>query len=184
MTHPRRLLVVALTSIAYFLLFELNNVLFSSLGYSKGVDWIFLPSGLRLVFILVFVEAGAAGIALASIFITHFYQADGQLFNSVVVGMISGLAPLLARRVCIDLLKLDVNLQKLTAATLLKAALVFAVMSSVLHQLWFSWRGQSENILSGTGVMMVGDFAGTVIMLYAAKFLLTKFMPERSATAE
>ena len=54
--------IIVATAVAYFSLFQLNSYFFSSSGFSEGVNWIFLPSGLRLVFILLFVESGAVGI--------------------------------------------------------------------------------------------------------------------------
>ena len=54
MISQKNVLVVGVTALAYLLLFELNNALFTSFSFSAGVNWIFLPSGLRLAFILVF----------------------------------------------------------------------------------------------------------------------------------
>ena len=172
MVSPNNILVVGLTAIAYFVLFELNDALFTSFAFSTGVNWIFLPSGLRLVFILVFGVWGAFGIALASLIINLLFYFDGSLVSTIGTGLISGFAPLLARSICVDLIKLDVDLKNLTAGTLLKVAVVFAVLSPLLHQLWFNLRGQTENFIDSTAVMMFGDLTGTLVILYLTKFLL------------
>lgn len=172
MISHKNILIIGLTAIAYFVLFELNDALFTSLAFSTGVNWIFLPSGLRLVFILVFGMWGAAGIALASIIINLLFYFDGSLVSAIGTGLISGFAPLLARSICVDLIKLDIDLKNLTANTLLKVAGVFAVTSPILHQMWFTWRGQTENFIDSTAVMAVGDLTGTLVMLYLARFLL------------
>ena len=177
MTLKRHSLVVAATAVAYVALFELNSLLFSAFSFSTHVDWIFLPSGLRLAFILVFVEWGAVGVAIASMLITYFFQPDGQLITSLCTGMISGFAPLLARQVCIDILKLDANLRNLSTTTLFKTSAVFAICSALLHQLWFTWLGHTTNFIQSMVAMAVGDFLGTVIVLYAAKFVLTTLLP-------
>lgn len=167
-------LIVLLTGIAYYLLFLLNNLLFSSLGYSDGVNWIFLPSGLRLAFVLVFVEWGALGIVLASIAISFQYYFNGDALTVIGAGVISGFAPWLARLVCMDRLRLNMNLENLSPATLFKVAALFAVMSPVLHQLWFTWRGHTTHFINSTLVMAVGDFVGTVVMLFVARFVLNQ----------
>ncbi len=172
MVSQKKLLVVGLTALAYFLLFELNNLLFTSFSFSKGVNWIFLPSGLRLAFILVFGVWGAVGIALASFAIDLLSYFDGNFASTVGTSLISGFAPLLARAICVDLIKLEVDLNNLTAGTLLKVAVVFAVLSPVLHQTWFTVQGHTENFMHSTAVMAVGDLTGTLVVLYLAKFLL------------
>ena len=172
MVSPNNILVVGLTAIAYFVLFELNDALFTSFAFSTGVNWIFLPSGLRLVFILVFGVWGAFGIALASLIINLLFYFDGSLVSAVGTALISGFAPLLARSICVDLFKLELDLKNLTADTLLKVAVVFALLSPVLHQSWYTLRGHTENFISSTAVMAVGDLTGTLLVLYAAKFLL------------
>lgn len=165
-------LIIASTAVAYFLLFQINRYLFSTFGYSEGVNWIFLPSGLLVVFILLFVVPGAIGIALSSMAIGYLYYFDGDLVSIIGTGVISGFAPWLARLICVDRLKLDVNLQNLTAAALLKISVIFAVISPLLHQLLLTWRGHTENFINSTAVMAVGDLVGIIAVLYAAKLLL------------
>ncbi len=160
------------TAVAYFSLFQLNSYFFSSSGFSEGVNWIFLPSGLRLVFILLFVESGAVGIMAASVFISYFYQFEGNLLTIAGAGFLSGFAPWLARLICIDRFNLDVDLKNLTPATLFKIAVLFSVLSSVLHQLWYILRGVTENFVNSATVMALGDLLGTVVVLYAAKGVL------------
>ncbi len=163
--------IIATTCAAYFLLCRLNTALFSSLGYSDGVDWVFLPSGLRLAFVLVFVEEGALGIMLASALVGGLYHFSDDVVTALGAGFISGFAPWLARLVCLDRFKLDVNLRGLTAVTLIKVSLVFSALSPVLHQLWFSWRGRTEDFISSTAVMAVGDLVGTLLVMYSVKML-------------
>lgn len=169
--------IVGAVALGYFLLFLLNESLFSAMGYSEVVSWVYLPSGLRLVFVLLFVEWGALGIALASVLTGYLYQFHGDWLTVLVAGMLSGLAPWLARAMCVDAFKLDVNLENLTVRTLLKMAVVFSVISPVLHQVWYVWRGVTADFLSAVAVMAVGDFVGTMLVLYLAKHILLLLPP-------
>jgi len=165
-------LVVLATAGMYVALFELNSLLFLSFSFSKGVDWVYLPSGLRLAFILIFGVSGALGIGMASFAISLNFYFLGDYQTAIFTGLISGFSPLLARKFCIDFIELDVNLEKLSPSTLLKVSAIFAIISPVLHQLWFRVRGQTQDFISSTSVMALGDFTGTIIVLYAAKFLI------------
>ena len=46
-------LLVLACGIAYFYAFQLNSYWFDWIEFSHGVNWIFIPSGLRLLFVLV-----------------------------------------------------------------------------------------------------------------------------------
>jgi hypothetical protein len=174
-----RLWLVVGTFIAYTALYLLNDMLFSSLEFSPGVNWVYLPSGLRLMFVLLFVESGAIGVALASIFLSSIFTFKGDLISVLMTGLISGFAPYLARYVCHDRLSLDLGLQDLTARKLIGVSVVFALMSAFMHQVFYTWQGQTENFISSTAVMAVGDIIGTIIMLYIAKFVLLGIRQKR-----
>jgi MASE1 len=164
--------------IAYIVLFLMNNYLFGSLGFSEAVSWIYLPSGFRLLFILIFAEWGAVGIALASMVLSGLFHFNGNLASILGTGLISGLSPLLARYVCRDRLGMDLELRNLTANKLIAVSVVFALMSASMHQVFYTWRGYTPNFIASTAVMAVGDLVGTVIMLYIAKFVVSKIRLE------
>ena len=166
--------IVVVTAFAYMALFELNTLLFSAFSFSTGVDWIYLPSGLRLAFVLVVGVWGALGIVLASIAIDLIHYFNGDVMMAIVAGLISGSSPLLAREICVARLGLQQDLTNLTTDKLLKAAVIFAVLSATLHQLWFTFRGHTENFISSTVVMAFGDLTGTILILYAAKYLFSR----------
>lgn len=171
--HAKFLIVMG-TFLAYTLLFLLNQLLFGFLGFSESVHWIYLPSGLRLMFILVFVEWGAVGIALSSMLVNQLFHFDGNILSVIVSGCISGFSPYLARYVCHHQLGMDLDLRNLSSRKLITVSLVFALISASMHQVFFTLRGHTDNFLASTSVMAFGDLVGTVILLYTAKFALSK----------
>jgi hypothetical protein len=166
-------LIVGVTALFYVALFLLNDSAFSRLDFSAGVNWVFLPSGLRLVAVLLFDKWGALGIVLGSLMLAF---NDARLTDPITVGVaacISGLAPLLARQICLGLTDLDVNLKALTALGLVRIALIFSALSAGLHQSWYAWRGVSDQALASVLVMFSGDMLGTMLVLYAGKMMLS-----------
>jgi heme O synthase-like polyprenyltransferase len=82
-------------------------------------------------------ESGALGIGLASVLINYMYSAaDDHLFN-IVTGLMSGASPMLAGYFAVDLFRLDATLTGLNARVLFKISVLFALISAVLHQMWF-----------------------------------------------
>jgi hypothetical protein len=168
-----RLWIVMGTSVSYAALFFLNNYLFDALEFSKGVNWIYLPSGFRLMFVLVFLELGGLGVALSSIFISAFFYSESNLLALMMIGFISGFSPVLARDICHAKLGMDLELRNLSARKLMAVSVVFALVSASMHQVFYSLIGRTENFMASTAVMAFGDLVGTVIMLYIAKFALS-----------
>lgn len=165
--------IVVLTALLYFLFFELNNLLFSSLNHAKAVDWIFLPSGLRLLFILLFGVSGATGIATSSFALGYAYYFPDDWITSLGAALVSGFSPLIARNFCDYWFGLDANLEKLSSRILLKLAFVFALVSAALHQAWYFLRGHGEEQLYvGFTAMATGDFLGSLIVLYLVRLAL------------
>jgi hypothetical protein len=171
-TFKNRILIIAATAIVYFVLYQVNIVLFGSLHYSHRVDWVFLPSGLRLTFVLLFALDGAIGIMLASTLLTYLLYFDGNYVNLFITGSLAGLAPLVARQIAIDYLKLDGDLSNLNPFGLFKVSLLFAIISPLIHQLWYFWTGRTESFITSAGVMMVGDWFGTVLVLTSVGLIL------------
>ena len=153
-------------------LYFLNSALFPALVLSTHISLIFLPSGVRLIGVLLFSHWGALGIVLCSA-ITSLL-APPELLGPTLFGawVISGLAPWLAREVGIRFMHMDRQLTNLSGMDLLKLSVVFAVFNAVMHQLWFYWQGSGGNFFSQTWSMAVGDWLGAVLLLYAFKFAL------------
>jgi hypothetical protein len=174
-SHRQRLAIIVFTSIGYFLLYRLNMSWFGSLNFSHRVDWIFLPSGLRLAFVLLFFADGAIGIALASTLITYLLYFDGNYVSMVLNGSMAGLAPYLARQVAMHYFQLDKNLKNLKVIGILKISALFAAISALVHQLWYFWNGKTDDFIASALVMMVGDLLGTLLVLFALKIMVQSF---------
>jgi len=168
----KSLVIVFAVALAYGLVHLLNDLLFAHLRFSAGVDWIFLPSGLRLLAVLLLSLQGALGVALASALIATVSVFPDDPITSVGAGVLSGLSPLLARGVATRALSVRDDLAGLAAPDLLKLTLVFGLISASLHQLWYVARGHSDSLLQGIVAMMVGDLVGAVLVLYMARFAL------------
>jgi hypothetical protein len=160
------------SAVAYVFAFKLNFMLFDSLEFSHGVNWIFLPSGLRMLLVLVLLNSGAFGIAVASCIINYMTGSPDQHVFNIVTALISGFAPLMARQICVDYLQLGASLNNLTSKSLFQLSVVFAIISSVLHQVWFFWNDAAEHFIVNSLVMAVGDWVGTVLLLATASLFI------------
>ena len=171
----KQVALVLVCAIAYFYAFKLNMHWFDLFEFSPGTNWIFIPSGLRLLFVLVLLEIGALGIVAASLFINYTVgSSDAHAFN-IVTALLSAGAPYLSRYIAVHFFKLSPQLAGLTSADFFKISVMFAAVSATLHQLWFYWLGITEHWLNSALVMGVGDWLGTVLVLAFASFMIKSY---------
>jgi hypothetical protein len=163
-------LAVAGCAAVYLLSFWLNDLLFSQSTFSKGVDWVFIPSGVRLACVLIFLHWGAVGVALATMGIAIHGDPGSPWAAALVTGAISGFAPWVAHWLYMRRSGLHADLALLSPKSLLTMAVLFSLFTALLHQAWYWWRGQTTDFLSSAAVMALGDFTGCLIVLYALKW--------------
>jgi hypothetical protein len=166
-----QILLVLSSGLLYFFFFHLNQLFFSSLEHAPGVNWIFLPAGLRLLFTLLFAGEGAIGLLLASSAIMLLNPSSMDSFTSFGAACISAGAPYLAYRLA-RMNGIPASLHQLTPGWLSILIVIYAAMSSFLHQVWYVERGVSDNLITGFGAMFTGDLIGTLIVIYTIKMLL------------
>jgi hypothetical protein len=167
--------------LAYSSLFYINDWLTTHLSYGLGVNWIYLPAGLRLFLTLIFGLSGAVGIAIASFVICFFGPFPLELTTYIGIGLISGFAPYIARLFVMSNISISSDLSNLSLQKLAICILIYATLSSGLHQWWFAVRGLDEaGTLNHFLVMLIGDVLGAVILIGLVKYVLDLMRPSKS----
>jgi hypothetical protein len=173
---------ILLSAVVYAMIFYLNDWFTAELSYGLGVNWIYLPAGLRLFLTLIFGLSGALGIAIASFFICYFGQFPSELTTCIGVGLISGFAPYLAKMFAMRNIKVSPDLSDLSLPKLIACILIYALFSAGLHQWWFALRGLNEaGSLSHFVAMFLGDVIGAVLLIVLIKYSLDFFRSSRVA---
>jgi hypothetical protein len=158
------------SALLYSALFFLNDWVTEAVKYDLGVSWIYLPAGLRLLLILIFSLAGAIGITAASFAISYFGVFPPDLVTCLGIGLISGFAPLLAKWLIVSNISINTDLSNLSIQKIILCIIVYALMSSGLHQYWFELRDLESGSLNHFLVMFVGDIAGSVLLIAVIKY--------------
>lgn len=164
-------LIILISSLLYSLSFSINTYFLDGFSHSLGISWIFLPAGLRLLLTLMFASSGAIGIAISSILIGIFFYFEGLVLG-IGAGIISGLAPFLARYLAFKSMDLKTSLDTLNGPKLINCILIYSLINPLLHQSLFTALNPDNPFLENLGVMIIGDLIGTVIVVYAAKLII------------
>ena len=181
-TLSERILGFLISAVTYTILFYVNAWLTTNLAYGLGVNWIYLPAGLRLFLTLIFGLPGALGIALSSFFISYLGDFPQDLTTCIGVGLISGLAPYLARIFVLTNVKISPDLSNLSLPKLAACILIYALFSAGLHQWWFAVRGLNQaGSLNHLLVMLIGDVLGTILLVGLIKAGLDLLRPSKLA---
>ena len=171
--------VVALTALAYMGLFSFNQFVFPTLDMASARGLVFLPSGLQLIGILLFVEWGALGLVLGALAMGIGPLYAGDPITAIGAALLAGLAPLCARALCVRYDALDEDLHGLSGAGLLRLTVVFSALSALMGQLWLLGRNQGGDLWADMALHFTGDLLGALIVLYSAKLVLDR-LPELS----
>jgi hypothetical protein len=170
-------IIVACSALAWIGTFMIHERFLSFLSHAPGIDLVFVPSGVRLIAIMIGGIWAVVGVSLGSLLMT------GPEFHTVNAGTImavaacSGLCPYLALRASLRVTGVDTRLTQLSAGRLPVISLGVAVGSSLLHNLLFSllgiqpWTGFTNHTLA----MATGDFLGILLAVIAAFLFLRSY---------
>jgi len=161
---------VLLSTLLYMAFFYFNQYITVPLEDAKGVNWIFLPAGLRIFLTLIFDYSGAVGLAIASILINYFgfYESDDLTILGIAV--ICAATPLLGRHFVIHNLKVNPDLSNISFQQLLVIIVAYALLSSGFHQIWFVLRGLNSGSLNHWIAMFSGDICGSILFIAMIKY--------------
>ena len=175
--------MVIATIVMFILMLVLNEWLFRNLEFVPGINWVYLPAGMRLLCTLLFGEAGAIGLLLVSWLVSFFYFFPNDFSRAFMGGIVATVAPYMVYRLAQQIFGLRASLTNLTPKRLLLCVVAYAVASPLLHHIWFALHGDSSNLVQGFLVMFAGDLSGTLIVIYAIKGLLL-LMPARKTLVQ
>lgn len=169
--------MVVTTMVLFIAMLVVNEWLWTHLEFVRGINWIYLPAGVRLLSTLLFAEAGAVGLLLVSWLVSYFYFFPDDLSRSMAGGILATVAPYSIYRWAQHQYGLHASLANLTPARLLVLIVAYSIASPLLHCLWFALEGK-ENLLEGLLVMFIGDLSGTLMVIYTVKAALS-LVPSR-----
>ena len=161
---------IVISAVLYMAFFYFNQTITAPLEQAKGVNWIFLPAGIRIFITLILDYSGAIGLAIASILINYvgFYELD---FTSTLgIAVICGVAPLLGRHFVIHNLKVQPDLSNISLNQLIMIIIAYSLLSSGLHQLWFAARDLDSGGWNHFIAMFCGDIAGSILFVAVIKY--------------
>lgn len=159
---------VVVTTIVFLGLNWVNELLFIQFEQSNGINWVFLPAGIRLLATLLFGFAGFVGLLVAGFYL-NFHHFVFQDEARAVYGAVAGAGgPYLAYLFAKHWFDLGPRLGNLTAQRLLFTGVLCGIISPAFHHA-FMWVQTGLVDWTALAAMVTGDVVGILIVLYFAK---------------
>ena len=162
--------------VMYLLIHSTNNYLTEFLYLLPGAHLVNIPSGFKLLFVLIAGWVGALGIGFAALIAALLYSFPGQYVLGLELAIVNGVAPFLAIRLLVQHVSMNENLIGISSKQLLVLGLVYSFLNSGLHQAVLYWNGVSQNFLDGFLVSFIGDITGAYIVFLLLKLFSKKFV--------
>ena len=173
MSQLRLQLAMVIGTVLIFLTANgINEWLFSRLEFASGMNWVFLPAGIRLLSTLVCGSAGALGLLISGFLLNFFHFHFSDPLRSIAGAFCGSAGPYLVYLFAARRYGFASSLAMLTPKRLLVLILLCSAASPAFHNLFFALHGGSDNILRSYVVMFIGDLTGTLIIIYTIKAAL------------
>ena len=160
-----------LMALGYGIFYWINNLLTASLYLETGAHIVHLPSGVRMVIVLIAGLTGAIALMIATFPYVYLEIFSENLSLAVTSSIATGLIPLIAIYVVKRFTSIDSNLSNLTPHKLFFLSITFAVLNTLIQQSLIFAFGESQNPLNAVLVMFTGDILGIFIVLYVIRII-------------
>lgn len=139
------------------------------MGSNDFIYWIFLPSGLRLISVLLLEFDAVIGL-----FIGRLITSDDlpDITSVICISLISAIAPYIAYLFAKYKLDLKKSLTNMTGKQLLLLTLIFAFINSTLHNIYFYITKLEYDFWEDIAVMFIGDFTGSLLVILVSNALI------------
>lgn len=174
--------MVLATFVTFLLMVGANELLFRASEHVPGINWVYLPAGVRMVATLLFGLSGAIGLLLSAWCVNFWFLFPDDFARAFLGGVIAAVAPYIVYVMARRFFGLQGSLVNLTPGKLLICIVAYSIASPLLHHVWFHLRNPDAHEWSDFLVMATGDFLGSVIVFYVLKLVLNRFMPAQEAS--
>ena len=152
----------------FYLIQILSNEMLSYIAYEELTRLVSLPAGIRLIAVVIYRWIGFLGIVLGSVF-SSIFNGENLLFESLVLGLISGVTAYTALLVWQWHFRIGKNLEGLTLRLTIALVLISATISSCIRYLILVSNDPLTSFLSVFLIGFTGDVLGCFIVLYVIK---------------
>ena len=160
-----RFITYVVLTLVFGTFYAVNNLLTAQLYLAPGAHLVHLPSGFKLLLVLVFGMVGALSVFTVSLVAGLGFYFVGEMPLSIELAIANAIAPLLTVKVFLDQQLVQPDLSDLRLKVLALMGLLYAVLNSAMTQLLLFWNHAIQNMVDGLMIMFTGDVLGVILVL-------------------
>ena len=160
-----RFITYVVLTLVFGTFYAVNNLLTAQLYLAPGAHLVHLPSGFKLLLVLVFGMVGALSVFTVSLVAGYGFFFAGQLPLSIELAIANATAPFLTVKFFLDQQLVQPDLSDLRLKVLALMGLLYAVLNSAMTQLLLFWNHAIQNMVDGLMIMFTGDVLGVILVL-------------------
>ena len=164
-------------TIAWVVLWKVNFYLSPRLLSNDFIYWVFLPSGLRLISVLLLDFDAVIGLFIGRLITSEDLR---DLPSAICISLISAIAPYIAYLFAKYKLNLKKSLIDMTCRQLLITTLIFAAINSTMHNIYFYTTKLQYDFWEDIFAMFIGDITGSLLIIIMFNALIKLSIKIRS----
>lgn len=164
------LLLIGLV-VGYTLIYLANNHLTSALYLVPGAHLIHIPSGIKILMVLITGWVGALAIFCAALLWGLWVAFPEQYALVLLLSLSAAVIPYLVCQYFIQRFSLESDLSNLTAKAVFYIAIAYSIANSITIQSILYLHSPENNWVNGMVVMFLGDVSGILIVITIARWL-------------
>jgi hypothetical protein len=174
------LIMMVVAALALAASFRFNGFLDPLFAYTAGISLLFLPAGVKLLFVLIGRLPAVLGMVLMAIYLGIGVWPGRSFWEISVIGFSGVASYALSAYVVLRLLGVQQNLLNLRHWHILVLSVVAGVSNSLVHALIFTSLGlkPAELALKNAFAMTLGDFMGCFVVLMLFQWATRRVRPE------
>jgi hypothetical protein len=178
MLRIENIAMAAIAALAFQLSFGLTGMLDGYFAYAQGISLLFLPAGVKLLFVLVGRIPALVGLTAMAAYAAVGEWVDYSLWVPISFAVVAQANYYLAVYLVMRILGIDRELSNLRYRHVIVLSLAASVTNGVIHNVLYWAEGVSlpEDFLRRSAAMTLGDFFGcfVVVGLFHAALTLHK----------
>lgn len=148
-----------------------NHYATQALYLETGAHLVHLPSGIRMVIVLIAGGLGAVAISVATFPYAYFVLFEDNLELSTVVSLTTSLIPLTTLLFVRRFIQWQADFADMSLRKLAIISITYAIANATVQQFVYHSFEVAERPLNAWLVMFTGDIVGILIVLYCLRLI-------------
>lgn len=168
--------MMIVAGLSFALSFQINQLLDDYFVYAPGISLLFIPAGVKLLFVLIGRLPAIIGIMVVSVYLGHGIWPDKSILPVIYFAFVSLITYPISAYTIMWLLKIRKDLANLRYWQIIVLSLVASITNGIVHNLLYMSQDvtTADELWTKSAAMTLGDFMGCFVVVALFQFAVSK----------